>query len=313
MVMEAEGGGGKPADIGMRFLLLAALSLTIAACSREVDASKLVERQGVYYEVNSTTPFSGTLVSYHDNGQLEEKTQLRDGLLHGKSSLFFPNGQLQDVAEFEAGKIVGVSETYHDNGQLHERTNYSDGQMDGLSERYYENGQLRETGTYAEGRKDGEWVAFFCDGSIKEWSEWKNGTQHGTSLHVYDDREEIAVRRYERGLAEGTWLTYDVNAYPNYKLTQRTEWASGLKNGYELEWSFTSGNLRKITPYKQNLENGCMGLMLNAWKYYNYKMGELLEQPCTISAEEKAALPTPSSFSDPLTFLPEELRQYATW
>ena len=302
----------------MRFLLLAALSITIAACSREVDASKLVERQGVYgvyYEVNSTTPFSGTMVSYHDNGQLEEKAQLRDGLRHGKSSRFFSNGQLQGVAEFEANKIVGVAEIYHENGQLARRANYADGQYDGLFESYYADGQSKETGTYAQGKKEGEWVRFSSDGSIEEWSNWENGTWHGVSLYVDTALDmEVAITRHERGVEQGEWLTYWIHEYPSYQLKRRTEYVSGQRNGHELQWKYDSGDLRRITAYKDDLEHGCsLNTRPSGPNYRLYNMGERTGQDCTISAEELAAFPASSSFPDPSSFLPEELRQYATW
>ena len=68
-----------------------------------VPSKNLVKRQGVTYEVNSQTPFTGTLVSHHDNGQLKEKVNFKDGI---------PNG---------------LAETYYENGQLKVKGNYKDG------------------------------------------------------------------------------------------------------------------------------------------------------------------------------------------
>ena len=61
----------------MRKLLPILCLLIIASCSKEINKDQLVERQGIYYEINSQTPFSGRVVAYHDNGQLNFKNNLQ--------------------------------------------------------------------------------------------------------------------------------------------------------------------------------------------------------------------------------------------
>ena len=54
----------------MRYLLVV-VSFLLFSCSgeKEVPYDRLVERDGVVFEVNSTTPFNGFGVEYHPNGQ----------------------------------------------------------------------------------------------------------------------------------------------------------------------------------------------------------------------------------------------------
>ena len=49
----------------MKKLLPIIFILIFSSCSKEVSSDKLVERQGVIYEVNSQTPFSGISVEYY--------------------------------------------------------------------------------------------------------------------------------------------------------------------------------------------------------------------------------------------------------
>ena len=64
----------------MNKVLLILSVVLLASCSpKEVTSGQLVERQGIKYEVNSTTPFTGVSVGYHDNGQLKEKANYKDG------------------------------------------------------------------------------------------------------------------------------------------------------------------------------------------------------------------------------------------
>ena len=97
--------------------------------SQEVPSKNLVERQGIKYEVNSQTPFTGSYVSYHENGQLKSKTTFKDG------------------------KQDGLEESYHENGQLESKVNYKDGKQEGIFEFYFEDGQLLYKNCYKNGEK----------------------------------------------------------------------------------------------------------------------------------------------------------------
>ena len=47
------------------------------------NGDQLVEREGMFYEIDSETPFTGTVVEFHNNGQLKEQGFLKDGKLYG--------------------------------------------------------------------------------------------------------------------------------------------------------------------------------------------------------------------------------------
>ena len=44
-------------------------------CPKMVDESRLVERQGLKYEVNSQTPFTGYMSTKFSNGKISDKIQ----------------------------------------------------------------------------------------------------------------------------------------------------------------------------------------------------------------------------------------------
>ena len=96
----------------MKKLLPILFVLIITSCSKEVPSDQLVERDGVYYEVNSQTGFTGTSISYYENGQLWEK-------------ITYTNGE-----------VDGSIESYYENGQLHLKGTYKNGGLDGLSKSY---------------------------------------------------------------------------------------------------------------------------------------------------------------------------------
>ncbi len=61
--------------------LFCALVLLVAGCGSEkaVDFEQLVERDGIYYEVNSEVGFTGRVVGTHMNGQKEREGNYKDG------------------------------------------------------------------------------------------------------------------------------------------------------------------------------------------------------------------------------------------
>ena len=110
----------------MKQLLTILCLVLLVSCSNEVPSDKLVERDGITYEVNSTTPFTGSSVGYYDNGQLQRKDNYKNG------------------------KLDGPYETFHDNGQLEQRGNYKNGKMDGLREYFDKDGNLTGTKEYKD-------------------------------------------------------------------------------------------------------------------------------------------------------------------
>jgi antitoxin component YwqK of YwqJK toxin-antitoxin module len=140
----------------MKQLLTILCLVFLVSCSNEVPPSQLVERQRIKYEINSTTPFTGSSVSYYKNGQLGTREDYKNGKPHG------------------------VKEIYFENGQLERKTTWKNGNLDGLWEYYYENGQLRERGNLRSvvsgfGRWEGFLEYFDEDGNLTKTEEWKEG------------------------------------------------------------------------------------------------------------------------------------------
>ena len=108
-------------------ITLLAMLIAIGGCSKEVPKDQLVERGGVYYEINSSTPFSGTTLWYHNNGQLRQEANYKDGKPDGLVTVYFENGQLRYKTEFTDGELDGLYEVYTMNGQLVDKRTYKDG------------------------------------------------------------------------------------------------------------------------------------------------------------------------------------------
>ena len=121
-----------------------------------VDGSRLVMRNEIAYEINSTTPFTGDVLTYHENGQLSSRAATKDGKLDGITETYFENGKLSYRANTKDGELDGITENYFENGTLKSRMNLKDGEPDGISERYSEDGTLRSRTNFKDGEQLGQ-------------------------------------------------------------------------------------------------------------------------------------------------------------
>jgi len=90
----------------MKKLLPILCLLILVSCSNEVPVDQLVERNGITYEINSQTPFTGGFVNYHENGQLKERGYFKNGKEDGMWEGFEENGQIEFTSYYINGKKV---------------------------------------------------------------------------------------------------------------------------------------------------------------------------------------------------------------
>ena len=105
----------------------------------------LLERQDLWYKVNSTIPFTGTQGRYQENGQLIERTNFKDGNKDGLWEEFYKNGQLRNKGNYKNGNKVGLWEEYLSTGSLYRKENYKEGKLD-FKETYNEDGSIDKSG-----------------------------------------------------------------------------------------------------------------------------------------------------------------------
>jgi antitoxin component YwqK of YwqJK toxin-antitoxin module len=128
----------------------------------------LVKRDGRWFKKFTEIPFTGQIIEHHDNGQLKEKGNYRNGEKEGAWSFHHDNGQLREKGNYRNGEKEGAWSFYHDNGQLREKGNYRNSELEGEWITYYYNGQLRKKGKWKTRKEEGKWVGFNEDGTVNE-------------------------------------------------------------------------------------------------------------------------------------------------
>ena len=110
-----------------------------------VDASKLVRRDGLRYEGDSETPFTGVGVEKHENGQKSAEAIFKDGKREGLHTAWYENGKKKVEGTFKDGKPEGPATAWHENGQKSYERTYKDGKL--VSETLWdEEGNVEQTG-----------------------------------------------------------------------------------------------------------------------------------------------------------------------
>jgi TonB family protein len=87
----------------------------LSACSKEIELKQLQTRGNLVYEVNATSPFSGTVNEQYDNGQVKLKSTYKKGEKNGTHVEYYENGELKFNATYKSGKLEGKYEEYFPN------------------------------------------------------------------------------------------------------------------------------------------------------------------------------------------------------
>ena len=101
--------------------------------------------------------------------------QIKNGLAHGNSKLYYKSGALQVEGNFKNGKLEGILKEYDENGNLTQQTTFKNGLREGQMKSYNSYGKFWATITY----KNDKAVSGICANGRKwnnaELSNWDNG------------------------------------------------------------------------------------------------------------------------------------------
>ena len=165
--------------------------LLIVCCSKPIDEGSLVQRKGIYYEVNSQTPYSGKSFTLYNSGEKYNERSFKNGKQIGLETLWYKNGQKREEGTWnENVKQDRLYTTWFRNGQKRSEIIYQDGdrksetnwypkgqklsqwsfisgRIDGLETHWYDNGQKMHEETFKDG-KSISYKQWNEDGSLKE-------------------------------------------------------------------------------------------------------------------------------------------------
>ncbi len=196
--------------IPVLFALSAVSGVSYAGTTTQSDSVDYLQmRNGIAYQVNQETPYTGKFVQKYDNGQISTKAQFKDGVEIGTESNWYPNGQMASKLNYKDGKLDGLMQTWYVNGQKKTEFTYKNNQLDGQATRWYDNGEKNLTVNYDDGQKDGLYTSYYANGKKATQANYDDGKiKDGSVTHWnnHGDKVEQLTFKNQKVVSEQTWL-----------------------------------------------------------------------------------------------------------
>jgi len=185
-----------------------------------------IDKLKAYHTINEQEVGYSFKVDWYDNpsiqgGQLEYRTNYKNGKLDGLQEGWYKNGQAKYRTNYKDGKLDGLQEAWYANpsiqgGQLEYRTNYKDGKLDGLWEAWYADGQREYRWNYKDDEPDGPWEYWYAGGQPEYRFNYKDGKQDGLQEGWYADGQDKYRTNYKDGKRDGLQKGWYADGRPKY-------------------------------------------------------------------------------------------------
>ena len=142
---------------------------------REAARGELILRENRLYRRGEAQPFSGAMVEHYPNRNLQSRSLIVNGVLHGLSEGWHTNGQIQVREFFREGGSHGLRTKWHPNGTNLSEVRVVNGKLDGVFLRWHENGALAERVPMRAGQPDGTSESFYPSGFLKARATLREG------------------------------------------------------------------------------------------------------------------------------------------
>lgn len=138
-----------------------------AAALPQVARTNLVRRDGRWFAIGRTNPFTGVLLEYYPGGTLESRSAVSNGWLEGLSEGWHTNGQLEVRESFRTNVSNGLRTKWYPSGHRLSEATIVLGKMEEVFRRWHENGTLAEEIPMRAGKIEGVGRAYYEDGSLQ--------------------------------------------------------------------------------------------------------------------------------------------------
>ena len=177
----------------------------------------------------------GIWKAYYENGALKSEGKKTAGLTDSVWNFYSSEGILKSSINYVSGQKNGTSKTFDKTGNLIAEEQYAFDKKEGLSKWFFTKSRIQKEITFIAGKEQGRGIEYDTTGRIITLLDYSNGALI----------KRIPVNRTDRQERKtGLW----VELYPNKSISLETNWAGGLKNGYQKQYD-SKGNLLKIERY----------------------------------------------------------------
>ena len=229
--------------------ILCLVLLSSYSYSEEISLDQPVERDGVYYEVNSATPFTGSVEDFDDNGRLKGRITVKDGQSDGSVKTYYDNSDIKTSGNFKDGKQDGLYEEYYSLDSTKNFTNlYNWAQGMSSIIRFnainrfvnvdtepldigdfpeegpgcpfcgeYVNSPLKTIINFKDGIPHGLIENYYVNGFLERKGNFIDGQQDGFWSFYYFNGQLSRIGKFKNGLEIGVWEFFDENGQMRFK------------------------------------------------------------------------------------------------
>jgi len=126
----------------------------------------------------------GIITLFYPNGKIQEKWNIKSGLLNGVYEIFYINGQKKSQRIFKDDKENGISMDWDEMGRLTIETTFRLGIEDGPRVEYFKRYNIH--GQYINGKEEGEWKYIDSLGKVLRIDIYRDGK-------LYKEGEKIKI------------------------------------------------------------------------------------------------------------------------
>ena len=214
--------------------------LLIIGCSKPVEHSTLINKDGLMYTPDSDKPYTGKVFTNYSTREKEYQGTYENGLLI-QYSYFNKDGSVKEPVNGEilierSGLMYAVNGQKPYTGDVFELYDNGNRKLSGILKggrlvsriewKYYENGKKRKEEKYKDGKEYGLWTSWSENGKKKYERAYRDGKELA-SFHTWDKNGKIMVKD---GDGLNTWW------YGNGQKKSETTFKDG-KVLFSIEWN----------------------------------------------------------------------------
>ena len=141
----------------------------------QISFSELESRNGIYYKIGATAPFSGAITEKYKDGKKHFIAHYKAGKLDGEFIEWYKNGNKCSKGYYKKNKLDGLLIKWLENGQTRFVKNYKDGKLNGVAQQWHMNGKKYYVKNYRNDMLNGEVLEWYNNGRLKYHWTYKNG------------------------------------------------------------------------------------------------------------------------------------------
>lgn len=138
-----------------------------------LNAQEVLLKKGKYIIRETGKSYTGTFKEYDYDKRLLSETGIKDGLLDGITTIYFPSGAKKEIRSYLGGQKHGIWTTWNEAGGKTAEASFTNGKKDGSWYVWDDKGTKRYEMFYKNGEKKGVWIIWDDSGKIISREEFK--------------------------------------------------------------------------------------------------------------------------------------------